>query len=107
MVSKEQPTELIQDGKVIYARGFGVRNIETREPLTLNTVYRIGSTSKSYTSMLAAMDVDAGRFDWDTLVHSLRSYFRLPNAIRTLGGYVERWLRAFPFPTCWTRTVRL
>ncbi len=46
---------LIQDGKVIYARGFGMRNTETREPFTLDTVYRIGSTSKSYTSMLAAM----------------------------------------------------
>jgi CubicO group peptidase (beta-lactamase class C family) len=48
---------LIEDGQVIYAKGFGVRNIETGEPFTLDTVYRIGSTTKSYTSMLAAMGV--------------------------------------------------
>jgi CubicO group peptidase (beta-lactamase class C family) len=70
---------LIQDGKVVYARGFGVRNIASGEPFTLDTVYRIGSTSKAMTSMLVATDVDQGLLAWDTTVHSLRSDFQLPN----------------------------
>jgi CubicO group peptidase (beta-lactamase class C family) len=70
---------LIQDGKVVYARSFGVRNIASGEPFTLDTVYRIGSTSKAMTSMLVATDVDQGLLAWDTTVHSLRSDFQLPN----------------------------
>jgi CubicO group peptidase (beta-lactamase class C family) len=70
---------LIQNGKVIYAKGFGVRNIASGEPFTLDTVYRIGSTGKAITSMLAATEVDKGLVAWDTPVHSLRSDFQLPN----------------------------
>jgi CubicO group peptidase (beta-lactamase class C family) len=70
---------LIQDGKVIYAKGFGVRNIASGEPFTLDTVYRIGSTGKAFTSMLVATEVDQGHVAWDTPVHSLRSDFQLPN----------------------------
>lgn len=69
---------LIQDGKVVYAKGFGVRNIESGEPFALDTVYRIGSTTKAMTAMLAAIEVDDGLVAWDTPVHSLRSDFRLP-----------------------------
>jgi CubicO group peptidase (beta-lactamase class C family) len=69
---------LIQDGEVIYSKGFGVRNRETGQPFTPDTVYRIGSCSKSMTSMLAATEVDAGLFDWDTKVESIRPDFRLP-----------------------------
>jgi CubicO group peptidase (beta-lactamase class C family) len=70
---------LIQNGKVIYAKGFGVRNIASGEPFTLDTVYRIGSTGKAITSMLVATEVDKGLVAWDTPVHSLRSDFQLPN----------------------------
>jgi hypothetical protein len=57
--------------------------------------------------------------DHDSPEHHWNSLHRLPitappetechhnNTIQALGGYVERWLRAFPFPTCWTRTFRL
>ncbi|MGC2400012.1 MAG: serine hydrolase domain-containing protein [Acidobacteriaceae bacterium] len=70
---------LIQDGKVIHAQGFGVRNIASGAPFTLDTIYRIGSTSKAFTSMLAATQVDRGLLAWDTPVLSLRSDFQLPN----------------------------
>jgi CubicO group peptidase (beta-lactamase class C family) len=70
---------LVQNGKVVYAQAFGVRNIASGEPFTLDTVYRIGSTSKAFTSMLAAIGVDQGLFAWDTPVHSIRSDFSLPN----------------------------
>jgi CubicO group peptidase (beta-lactamase class C family) len=70
---------LIQNGKVVYAQAFGVRNIASGAPFTLDTVYRIGSTSKAFTSMLAAIGVDQGLFAWNTPVRSIRSDFRLPN----------------------------
>ena len=70
---------IIQDGEVIYAKGFGMRNFASGEPFTLDTVYRIGSNGKAITSMLVATEVDKGLVAWDTPVHSLRSDFRLPN----------------------------
>jgi CubicO group peptidase (beta-lactamase class C family) len=53
---------LIQDGEVVYAKGFGVRDLETGEPFDADTVHRIGSTTKSMTSMLTAIQVEQGLF---------------------------------------------
>ena len=69
---------LIQDGQVVYAKGFGVRNLATGEPFTPDTVHRIGSTAKSMTSMLVATQVDVGLFEWDTPVQTIYPDFQLP-----------------------------
>jgi CubicO group peptidase (beta-lactamase class C family) len=69
---------LIQDGQVVYAKGFGVRNLATGEPFTADTVHRIASTTKSMTSMLVATQVDAGLFEWDTPVQTIYPDFQLP-----------------------------
>ena len=50
---------LLQGGEVIYAKGFGVRNLATGQPFTPDTVHRIASTSKSMSAMLVARHVDA------------------------------------------------
>jgi CubicO group peptidase (beta-lactamase class C family) len=69
---------LIDNGQVVYSKGFGVRNLQTGAPFTPDTVYRIGSVSKAMTSMLAATEVDAGLFNWNTVVRTLRPSFKLP-----------------------------
>lgn len=57
---------VVQDGKVVYINGFGVRNAETKEPMTPQTRVMIGSTGKSLTTMMMATLVDAGKMAWDT-----------------------------------------
>lgn len=52
--------------EVVYANGFGVRDLETGEPVTAETLMMIGSTTKPLTTMLMASLVDDGVFDWDT-----------------------------------------
>jgi CubicO group peptidase (beta-lactamase class C family) len=69
---------LVQDGQVVYAKGFGVRNRTTGAPFTPDTVHRIGSAAKSMTSMLVATQVDAGLLEWDTPVRSIYPDFQLP-----------------------------
>jgi len=69
---------LMQDGQVVYAKGFGVRNLTTGQPFTPDTVFRIASTTKSMTAMLVATQVDQGLLDWDTPVHTIYPAFRLP-----------------------------
>jgi CubicO group peptidase (beta-lactamase class C family) len=71
---------LIQDGEIVYANGFGVRELETGEPFDADTVHRIGSTTKSMTSMLAAIQVERGLFAWDSPVRTISDIYRFPEA---------------------------
>jgi CubicO group peptidase (beta-lactamase class C family) len=57
--------------------------VQTGEPVTTETVFRVGSTTKSMTAMLVATQVDEGLFDWDTPVVDLVPSFSLPNEALT------------------------
>jgi CubicO group peptidase (beta-lactamase class C family) len=59
---------IVQDGKLIFAKGFGVKTLGGNDPVTENTVFQIGSTSKAFTATLAAMLVDEGKFNWEDKV---------------------------------------
>jgi CubicO group peptidase (beta-lactamase class C family) len=57
---------VVQDGEVVFAQGFGVRELGQPGPVTADTLLRIGSVTKSFSSLLAATLVDAGRLSWET-----------------------------------------
>lgn len=65
---------VIEGDEVVYAQGFGVRDLATGEPFTTTTQFRIGSTTKSMTSLLIAQLVDEGVLSWNTPVTEI-----LPN----------------------------
>jgi len=65
--------------EVIMAEGFGVRDLGTQMPVTQDTAFSIGSTTKAFTGVLAAMMVGEGKLDWDTPVRSYIPEFRLEN----------------------------
>ena len=44
---------VVQDGKVIYAKGYGCRDLENKLPVTTATLFPIGSITKSFTSRIA------------------------------------------------------
>ncbi|MBI5959998.1 MAG: beta-lactamase family protein, partial [Chloroflexi bacterium] len=67
---------VIQDGEVIYSQGFGSRNVATGDPFTPQTQFRIGSTTKSMTSLLVAQLVDEGKLSWDTPVTEIYPDFQ-------------------------------
>jgi CubicO group peptidase (beta-lactamase class C family) len=56
---------IIQDGKFIYKRGFGMANLEHNIPITSKTVFRIGSTSKQFTAAAAAILSIQGKISLD------------------------------------------
>jgi CubicO group peptidase (beta-lactamase class C family) len=68
---------IVRDGEVVYARGFGVRDLDTRDPVTPETLMMIGSTTKPLTTLLMAHLVDQGAFDWDTRVVEILPDFRV------------------------------
>ena len=56
---------VVMGGRMVYARGFGVADMETGAKVTPETIFAIGSTTKAFTSTLLAMMVDEHRLDWD------------------------------------------
>lgn len=52
---------IVQDGRVLYARGFGVRNVETGDGMNAESVVRIGSITKSFTGLATLLLEAQGR----------------------------------------------
>lgn len=46
---------IIKNDKIIYSKGYGYRDLEAKQPVTPNTVFSIGSNTKSFTSALIGM----------------------------------------------------
>lgn len=68
---------VVQGDEIVYANGFGVRDFESGRPVTPDTQMMIGSTTKSFTTMLMADLVDEGLMDWDTPAVELLPSFAL------------------------------
>jgi CubicO group peptidase (beta-lactamase class C family) len=74
---------VVQDGKVIYTKGFGYRDVEKKLPVTPDTLFAIGSISKSFTSLIFATQNDEGLVDWDKPVRTYVPSFKLDDPIAT------------------------
>ena len=68
---------VVKDDEVILAHGFGVTNIETETPVTPETIFAIGSSTKAFTATLVGMLVDEEKMDWDDAVTDYLPYFTL------------------------------
>ena len=56
---------VIKDDHIIFDKGYGVRSLNTMEPIDQNTVFRIGSVSKGFAGMLASILIDQGKLHLD------------------------------------------
>ena len=56
---------IVKDDRVVYAKGFGVRELNKPAPVDENTIFAIGSSSKAFTATSIAMLVDQGKLKWD------------------------------------------
>lgn len=74
---------IVSDGKVIEEKGFGVRDLDTKAPVTPKTIFSIASMTKPLTSLLMARLVDAGILSWGTPVTQLLPTFALGDPDRT------------------------
>lgn len=68
---------IVQNGEIQYSKGFGTRTINKDEPVDENTLFAIGSISKSFTPLALAMLVDEGKIGWDDKVIEYLPYFQL------------------------------
>ena len=83
---------LVHGSDVVFAKGFGVRDLETKEPVTADTLMGIGSTTKSMTAVMVASLVDAGTLRWDTLAVDILPGFALSDAKITQQLTIEHTL---------------
>src|SRR5664279_258344 len=85
---------LIQDGKVIFADGFGVKELGGAEKPDGDTLFIIASNTKALTTLLLAKLVDEHRMTWQTPVTSLLPSFRLGDAETTRSVLVKNLICA-------------
>lgn len=68
---------VVHGGEVVLARGWGTADPVSGRPVGPATRFAIGSTTKAFTSTLAAMLVDDGALDWDDPIVVHLPEFRL------------------------------
>lgn len=68
---------VVQDGKVVFAQGYGVRRLGGREPVDADTIFPTGSTGKAVTAAALAILVDEGKLGWDDKVIDHLPDFRM------------------------------
>jgi CubicO group peptidase (beta-lactamase class C family) len=67
---------IVKDGKIVVAKGYGVRKLGDPAPVDEHTMFGIGSNTKAFTTAALAGLVDAGKLSWDDPV-----YQRLPGFV--------------------------
>ncbi|MGQ0715624.1 MAG: serine hydrolase domain-containing protein [Gemmatimonadaceae bacterium] len=85
---------IIQDGKVIFAEGFGVRELGKPEKPDASTLFMVASNTKALTTLMLGKLVDAKRFGWETPVTSLLPSFKLGDTATTRQVLVEHLICA-------------
>lgn len=68
---------IVKDGKVVLAKGYGVRKLGDPAPVDENTLFGIASNSKAFTAAALAMLVDEGKLSWDDPVTKYLPSFHL------------------------------
>lgn len=69
---------VIKDFKIDWARAYGVKDIETNEPVTTETLFQAGSISKSVNAMVAMKKVEQGKLSLDEPINNKLVSWKLP-----------------------------
>jgi CubicO group peptidase (beta-lactamase class C family) len=85
---------MVQDGKVVFAGGFGVKELGGTEKPDGDTLFMIASNTKAMTTLLLAKLVDEHRITWDTPVTKLLPSFKLGDATTTRSVLVKHLICA-------------
>lgn len=68
---------VIVEDRIILARGYGLRDLEAKLPVTEETLFPIASSTKAFTAHLLAQLVDEGKISWEDPVIRYLPEFRL------------------------------
>ena len=75
---------VIEHGRVAWARGFGVRSVTTREPVTPATLFQAASISKPVAATAMLRLVERGTLDLDADVNRYLASWKVPESPHTV-----------------------
>jgi serine beta-lactamase-like protein LACTB len=93
---------LVDDQKLVWARGYGFADADRKKPATADTVYRVGSVSKLFTDIAVMQLVEQGKLDLDAPVRKYLENFKpisrfdKPITLRMLMSHRSGLLREPP-----------
>jgi CubicO group peptidase (beta-lactamase class C family) len=70
---------VVKDDKIIHAKGYGVRSLQTKQKVDENTLFGVASNSKAFTAAALGMLVDENKIKWDDKVTDYIPEFKLYN----------------------------
>lgn len=68
---------IVEDGKPVLAKGYGVRKLGSPERVDADTIFPTGSTGKAITTAALAVLVDDGKLQWDDKIIDHMPWFRM------------------------------
>lgn len=111
---------VVKDGRIVFAKGYGVRELGKPAPVDTQTLFAIGSTTKAMTAASLGMLADEGKLRWDDRVTKILPGFQLADPYVTreltirdllthragLGNADVLWYRADNTPAEVIRRIR-
>jgi CubicO group peptidase (beta-lactamase class C family) len=70
---------IVKDGRVVLARGYGVKTLGEQHPVDAQTLFGIASNTKAFTATALGMLVEEGKIEWDAPVVQYLPWFQLSN----------------------------
>jgi CubicO group peptidase (beta-lactamase class C family) len=70
---------IINDYKIEWAKAYGVKDIDTNEPVSTNTLFQAGSISKPVAAMVALKKVEQGKIALDEDINTKLTSWKLPD----------------------------
>jgi CubicO group peptidase (beta-lactamase class C family) len=74
---------IVKDDKVVFAKGYGVRELGKPEKVDPDTLFAIASNSKAFTATAIGILVDEKKLNWDDPVTKYLPWFQMPDAYVT------------------------
>lgn len=76
---------VMDDGKVAYSAGRGLANVEAKQPITPDTVFRLGSITKQFTAAVILQLVEEGKLSLSDPLSKFLPGYPMPGANATVA----------------------
>lgn len=68
---------IVRDDKIIYMKGLGYKDLEKKVPVTPDTLFAIGSSTKAFTALTVLLSADGGKLSLDDSPKKYLPYFKM------------------------------
>lgn len=80
---------VVKDGKTVFKKTYGVKSIQTKDPVTSETLFAMASTTKAMVAMSLGILVDEGKLNWNDKVLEHLPDFQLSDSYITADARIK------------------